>query len=60
MIDLAAIDILRSRERGVPRYNEFRRLLHLSRRSSFEELTDNPNGPSELRRVYAATSSAST
>ena len=25
----AAIDILRSRERGVPRYNEFRRLLHL-------------------------------
>ena len=28
-IDLAAIDILRSRERGVPRYNEFRRLLHL-------------------------------
>ena len=28
-IDLAAIDILRVRERGVPRYNEFRRLFHL-------------------------------
>ena len=27
--DLAAIDILRIRELGVPRYNEFRRLLHL-------------------------------
>ena len=28
-LDLAAVDILRDRERGVPRYNEFRRLLHL-------------------------------
>ena len=28
VIDLAAHDILRSRELGVPRYNEFRRLLH--------------------------------
>jgi len=27
--DLAATDIIRSRELGVPRYNEFRRLLHL-------------------------------
>ena len=29
LIDLAATDILRSRERGVPRYNEFRRKFHL-------------------------------
>ena len=29
LVDLASIDILRVRERGVPRYNEFRRLLHL-------------------------------
>ena len=28
-IDLAAIDILRLRERGVPRYNDFRRFFHL-------------------------------
>ena len=28
-VDLASIDVLRVRERGVPRYNEFRRLLHL-------------------------------
>ena len=27
-LDLAAVDILRDRERGVPRYNQFRRLLH--------------------------------
>ena len=27
-LDLAAVDILRDRERGVPRYNQFRRLLN--------------------------------
>jgi hypothetical protein len=52
LIDLAAIDILRVRERGVPRYNEFRRLFHLSPVSSFEELTDNPVWAEELRRIY--------
>ena len=52
LIDLAAIDILRTRELGVPRYNEFRRLLHLRPASSFEDLTDNPVWQEELRRVY--------
>ncbi len=37
--DLAATDLLRTRELGVPRYNEFRRLLHLEPATSFEELT---------------------
>jgi Animal haem peroxidase len=50
--DLAATDIFRSRELGVPRYNEFRRLLHLRPISSFEDLTDNPVWLGELRRVY--------
>ncbi len=52
LMDLAATDILRSREFGVPRYNEFRRLLHLPAVESFEELTDNPAWADELRRVY--------
>ena len=39
--DLAAVDILRDRERGVPRYNQFRRLLHKDAVKSFDELTDN-------------------
>ena len=39
-MDLAATDILRIRELGVPRYNEFRRLLHLKPRRVFDELTD--------------------
>jgi hypothetical protein len=52
LIDLAAIDVLRVRERGVPRYNEFRRLFHMNPVSSFEELTDNPVWAEELRRIY--------
>ena len=51
-IDLAAIDILRSREVGVPRYTEFRRLLHMRPVETFEELTDNPKWAEELRRIY--------
>ncbi|KAF2008058.1 heme peroxidase [Amniculicola lignicola CBS 123094] len=43
-IDLGTIDILRDRERGVPRYNEFRRLFHMKPVSSFLELTGN-NAP---------------
>ena len=50
--DLAATDIFRSRELGVARYNEFRRLLHLKPIDSFEELTDRPEWVQELRRVY--------
>jgi hypothetical protein len=50
--DLAATDILRSRELGVPRYNEFRRLLHLNPIGSWEDLTPNEQWRSDLRRVY--------
>ena len=52
IIDLAATDILRVRERGVPRYNDFRELMHLPRVQTFEELTDNPQWADEIRRVY--------
>ncbi len=52
LIDLAAIDILRDRERGIPRYNEFRRLIHRPPVKSFEELTDDPALAKEIRRVY--------
>ena len=52
LIDLAAIDILRDRERGVPRYNRFRELFHMPRVRSFEEMTDKPELASVLREVY--------
>ena len=51
-LDLAAVDIFRDRERGVPRYNMFRRLLHKEPVTSFEALTDNPVWREEIRRVY--------
>ncbi|HLZ07223.1 MAG TPA: peroxidase family protein, partial [Chloroflexota bacterium] len=50
--DIATTDILRIRERGVPRYNAFRELFHLPRVESFGNLTDNPTWAQELREVY--------
>ncbi|HEX5107976.1 MAG TPA: peroxidase family protein [Vicinamibacterales bacterium] len=50
--DVATIDILRDRERGVPRYNQFRRLIHKRPVESFEELTDNPLWAEEIKHVY--------
>ena len=52
VLDMAALDIVRSRETGVPRYNEFRRLLHLEPAADFAALTDNPRWAEELSRVY--------
>jgi Animal haem peroxidase len=51
-VDLATIDVLRTRERGVPRYNQFRRLFHLNPVTSFEEMTDNPEWARELEEIY--------
>jgi hypothetical protein len=50
--DLAAVDVLRDRERGVPRYNQFRRLLRKPPVTSFDELSDNPAWVEEIRKVY--------
>jgi hypothetical protein len=52
LVDLAATDILRNRERGVPRYNDFRRFLHKRPVAGFDELTGNPEWAEELRRTY--------
>jgi hypothetical protein len=50
--DLCAVDILRDRERGVPRYNRFRRLFHKEPVKTFEELTDIPQLAADIKRVY--------
>jgi Animal haem peroxidase len=52
LIDLATIDLLRSRERGVPRYNEFRKLFRLKPARTFEELTGETELAAELREIY--------
>jgi hypothetical protein len=51
-LDLAAVDVFRDRERGVPRYNQFRRLLHKPPVKSFDELTDNPAWRQQIKSVY--------
>ncbi len=52
--DLATTDILRDRERGVPRYCAFRRTLRMSVPKTFEELTDNKDWQRELAAIYGA------
>ncbi len=52
ILDLAAVDILRDRERGVPRYNEYRKLCHMKPVKTFEELTDNKEWAEQIKSVY--------
>ena len=49
--DLAAVELLRDRERGVPRYCEFRRLLDMKVPETFLELT---GGRQDLAREIEA------
>jgi hypothetical protein len=50
VLDVAAIDVFRDRERGVPRYNNFRRMLRMRPVQSFEEL--NREWAKPLRDLY--------
>jgi hypothetical protein len=52
LMDLAAVDIFRCRELGVPRYTEFRRLLHLPVPEKFSDITSNPTWAAELEEAY--------
>ena len=51
-VDLATIDVMRDRERGVARYNDFREKLRKPRLTKFEELSDDPKLVEEIRDVY--------
>jgi Animal haem peroxidase len=63
-IDIAALDIIRDREHGVPRFNEFRRQYGLRQLTSYDDFTDKslpPDSPArkaqeasaqQLRDVY--------
>jgi hypothetical protein len=51
-VDIGTIDVLRDRERGVARYNDFRQKLRKPRVERFEDLTDNPEWAAEIRDVY--------
>jgi hypothetical protein len=52
-MDLATVEVLRDRERGVPRYCEFRRLLRMTAPNSFIQLTGGDKvAAKELEAVY--------
>ncbi|KAF3437204.1 hypothetical protein FNV43_RR19957 [Rhamnella rubrinervis] len=51
-VDMAALEIYRDRERGIARYNEFRRNLLMVPISKWEDLTDDEEAVEALREVY--------
>lgn len=52
--DMGAVDILRDRERGVPRYNVFRKLFHMPPAKTFHSLTGgNATLAAELEELYS-------
>jgi hypothetical protein len=52
IVDMGAVDVLRDRERGLPRYNDFREQLRLRRVASIEDLTDDADLQKKLHEVY--------
>jgi hypothetical protein len=51
-IDLSVIDLVRTRHRGVPRYNDFLAGLHKPRVTRWEDLCANPESVRRLKKVY--------
>ncbi|QDY71593.1 peroxidase family protein [Qingshengfaniella alkalisoli] len=51
-LDLAAVDVFRDRERGVPRYADFRRLIGCRPPKTFADITDNKDDQKLLEEVY--------
>ncbi|KAF7290537.1 hypothetical protein MIND_01293600 [Mycena indigotica] len=51
-LDMGAVDVLRDRERGVPRYNEFRRLFSLIPAKTMDDISDDKAAVAALRSVY--------
>jgi len=52
VVDLGAVDILRDRERGLPRYNEFRRQIGLKAVNDFTDITPDTEMAEKMRAVY--------
>jgi hypothetical protein len=51
-IDLSVVDLVRTRRRGVPRYNDFRAGLHKPRIKRWEDLCANPESMRLMRELY--------
>lgn len=51
-VDIAALDIVRERERGIPRFNQFRKNLGLPAYKNFYELTQNNETAEKISKFY--------
>jgi len=60
IIDMSVVDLVRTRQRGVPRYNDFRESLHKPRVRDWEELCDNKETVRRLREVYRSVDEVDT
>ena len=49
-IDVAALDLIRDRERGIPRFNEFRRQYGLTQLTRFDDFVDTRLAPDSAER----------
>ncbi len=54
VVDLGAVDILRARERGVPQYNDFRKMIGLNPITKFEDLGADQETTKNLYAVYGS------
>lgn len=52
IIDLSVVDLVRARQRGVPRYNDFRAGLHRPRLTSWNQLSASADTVARLRELY--------
>jgi hypothetical protein len=52
LVDMAVVDLVRTRHRGIPRYNDFRAGLHLPRITHWNKLCADPESVQILRKVY--------
>jgi hypothetical protein len=60
IIDLSVVDLVRTRRRGVPRYNDFREGLHKPRVRSWSELCANEESVRRLREIYRSVDEVDT
>jgi hypothetical protein len=60
LIDLSVVDLVRTRRRGVPRYNDFRAGLHKPRIKSWAELCENQETLRRMKEIYRSVDEVDT
>jgi len=60
LIDLSVVDLVRTRRRGVPRYNDFRAGLHKPRIKHWEEICDNQESVRRMKEIYRSVDEVDT